>query len=106
MRPLALLGLAGALAAAPLMGQGRLEARLDPQTVSALRPLLDAARRDSVPVAALEDKALEGAAKRVPGDRIVAAVRQLDAELRAARAVLRAAAPRAPLPDAEVVAAA
>ncbi len=103
---LSLLVLAGALTAAPAAAQGRLEARLDPQTLASLRPLFDAARRDSIPLSALEDKALEGAAKRVPGERIVAALHRLADELRAARALLRGAAESAPLPDAEIVAAA
>ena len=88
----------GHLAAATLTAQGRspLEARLDPQTLVAVRAIVDSARGDSVPSRVLEDKALEGAAKRVPPPRIVAAVRQLAADLREARALLRAAAPRAP----------
>lgn len=100
---LAVLVAAGAL---PLEGQRRLEGRVDPQTLAALRPVLEQGQRDSVPIAALEDKALEGAAKRVPPERIVAAVRQLEAELRAARALLRAARPNARIADVEMIAAA
>jgi len=98
----------GHFAAATLAAQGRpaLEARLDPPTFAAVLAIIDSARRDSVPSQVLEDKALEGAAKRVPPPRIVAAVRQLSTELRDARALLRAAAPRDPLADGEIVAAA
>ncbi len=108
MRRLLLAVLAGPVAAATLAAQGRppLEARLDPQTLVAVRAIIDGARGDSIPSRVLEDKALEGAAKRVPPPRIVAAVRQLAAELREARALLRSAAPRAPLAEAEIVAAA
>ncbi len=108
MRGLLLAAAIGHIATASVAAQGRptLEARLDPQTLAAVRAIIDSARRDSVPSQVLEDKALEGVAKRVPPPRIVAAVRQLSAELRDARALLRAAAPRAPLADEELVAAA
>jgi hypothetical protein len=96
------------LAASVLAAQGPppLEQRFDPQTLGALRSILDSARADSVPVNALKDKALEGVAKHVPPVRIVAVVRQLAAELRDARALLRSAAPRAALSDDETIAAA
>src|SRR5712692_8274195 len=108
MRRLVLTALLGQLATAALAAQGRppLEQRLDPPTLAALRPILDSAQGDSVPVKALEDKALEGAAKHVPPTRIVSVVRQLAAELRNARALLRSAAPRAVLSDDETIAAA
>jgi hypothetical protein len=100
--------LLGHLATAPLAAQGRpaLDQRLDAQMLAALRPILDSARTDSVPVQALEDKALEGVAKHVPPVRIVAAVRQLAGELRDARALLRTAAPGMAMSDGEIVAAA
>lgn len=108
VRSLLLAVLAGPVAAATLMAQERppLEARLDPPTLVAVRAIIDSARADSVPTRALEDKALEGAAKRVPAPRIVAAVRQLAVDLKEARALLRAASPRAPLAEEEIVAAA
>lgn len=98
----------GCLATVPLAAQGRdpIEQRLDPQTFAAVRGIIDSARRDSVPAQALEDKALEGVAKNVPPARIVAAVRQLAAELHDARALLRTAAPNATLGDGEIIAAA
>jgi hypothetical protein len=103
-----LLAAIGQLTAAMLAAQGHgvLEQRLDPQALAAVRAIIDSARRDSVPTQALEDKALEGVAKHIPPDRIVAAVRQLGVELRGARALLRAAAPGATLADGEVIAAA
>jgi hypothetical protein len=107
MRRFVLTVLLGCLAAAPLAAQGRppLEQRLDPQTLAALRPILDSAGSDSVPVQALVDKALEGVAKHVPLVRIIAAVRQLAAELHDARTLLRSA-PGVAVSDGEIVAAA
>lgn len=84
--------------------QDLLQQRLDPATYAALRPLLDSARRDSLPLQALEAKALEGAAKRRPHEQIVATLRRFVAELREARHLLRQAAPRGELADGEVVA--
>ncbi len=52
----------------------------------------------------MENKALEGAAKGLPGTRIVAAVQQLATGLREARSVLRSAAPTVHLADGEIVA--
>jgi hypothetical protein len=103
-----LLAAIGQLTAAMLAAQGHavLEQRLDPQALAAVRAIIDSARRDSVPTQALEDKALEGVAKHIPPDRIVAAVRQFGVELRGARALLRAAAPGATLADGEFIAAA
>lgn len=107
MRGLLLVAAIAQIATAPVTAQSRptLEGRLDPQTLAAVRTIIDSARRDSVPSQVLEDKALEGVAKRVPPPRIEAAVRQLATELREARALLRAAAPRAALADDEIVAA-
>jgi hypothetical protein len=96
----------GHVAAAALAAQGPPEARLDPQTRAAVRAVIDSARRDSVPSQVLEDKALEGVAKQVAPPRIVTAIRQLAIELREARALLRAAAPRDPLADGHIIAAA
>lgn len=98
-----------AVAAASLGAQSQqdpLAARLDSETYRTVQEVMAAARRDSLPVAALEKKALEGVAKRVPGPRIAAAVRQLADALRVARQTLRSAVPDTPLADGEVVAAA
>jgi hypothetical protein len=90
-----------------LRAQGQsLDSRLDPAIVQALTPVLAAARRDSVPIRALEAKALEGAAKRRPTAAIVAAVQRLSDEFRAARAALRRGAPSGSIADGEIVAAA
>lgn len=101
------------LAAGVLVGLGiplwaqetPLRSRLDPATYEALRPILEAARRDSIPVRPLETRALYGAARRLPPDQIVAAVQRLAADLKAVRAVLREALPQRPVSDGEVVAA-
>ena len=100
-----LLSLLGPSVAAA-QGRPPLTQRLDPQTLAALRPILDSATTDSIPVSALEDKAHEGVAKRVPALRIVGVVRQLSAELRDARTLLRSAAPAAVVSGDEVIAAA
>lgn len=78
--------------------------RLGPEAYAALRPALDAARRDSVPLAPLEGKALEGVAKQRSTGEIVGAVRRLTAQLARARALLRAGAPQAALPNGDVAA--
>jgi hypothetical protein len=67
----------------------RLAARLaDPATRDAVEALVDSARRAGLPTEPLVDKALEGASKRAPGDRIVAAVRALAGNLALARQAL------------------
>jgi hypothetical protein len=108
MRRLLLAVAIGQITATALAAQGRtsLEQQLDPHSLAAVRAIIDSARFDSIPSQALEDKVLEGVAKHVPPARIVAAVRQFAAELRDARALLRAGAPGATLVDGEIVAAA
>ena len=105
-RALSLAGGIGPIAAALLAAQGRpaLEARLDRETGAAVRAIIDSAGRDSVPSRPLENKALEGAAKRVPPPRIIAAVHQLFLELREALALLRASAPDDPISDGQIIA--
>jgi hypothetical protein len=107
-RLLLVLAVLAVLAVPDVGAQGRptLESRLDAQTLAALRPVFAAALSDSLPVRALEDKAFEGAAKRVPAPRIVAAVRQLATELREARILLYDAAPGATRAEGEIIAAA
>lgn len=106
MRSFIVAVILGHLAVTAAVAQTALEQRLDPQTLAALRPVLDSARADSLPVQALVDKALEGVAKHVPPVRIVAAVRQLAVELGDARHLLRSAAPSVVPSDGETVAAA
>lgn len=91
-------GTAGAQAPNPLA------TRLDAVTLQALAPTLEAARRDSLPVRALEAKALEGSAKQVAGPRIVSAVKQMADDLREARLLVKA--PGAAAPSDEMVIAA
>jgi hypothetical protein len=76
-------------AAMPARAQdARLEGRLDPDTRAAVEAIIDSAEAAGLPTDPLVLKALEGASKRAPGSRIVAAVRSLDAELREARTAL------------------
>jgi hypothetical protein len=91
--------------ALPAAQQAPLEQRLGPATYQALRPVFEAARADSLPLRALEAKALEGVSKRKPPAQIVAVVRQLAADLKRVRALLRDAAPQHAITDVEIVAA-
>jgi hypothetical protein len=92
---------AAALLAGSATAQGRpsaedrLRGRLDAATQADVLALVDSARAVGLPTEPLVDKALEGASKRAPGPRIVAAVRTLSAELGGARAVLGGDAPAA-----------
>ncbi len=74
----------------------RLE-RLDPVTRPAVTALIDSASAAALPTESLLQRALEGATKRASGDRIVAAVRRLAADLGQARQALGSAAPAAEL---------
>lgn len=86
------IALALAAALSPLRaarGQdARLERRLDAETRARVAMIIDSARAAGLPVEPLVDKALEGASKRATGDRIVAAVRNLAADLTTARQAL------------------
>ena len=66
----------------------RLEGRLDAATRDAVLALVDSANRAGLPVEPLVDKALEGASKHAPGQRIVVALRTLAGELGLARQTL------------------
>ena len=68
----------------------RLVARFDARTVAAVTRVVDSARTRSLPTEPLVQKALQGAAKRAPSERVVAAVRELLGELAIARASLGA----------------
>jgi hypothetical protein len=63
-------------------------ARLDPNTLHAISAIVDSARQNNLPTEPIIDKALEGASKRAPGPRIVAAVRTVANALGQARAAL------------------
>lgn len=102
--PALLVVVAGALPPGVAGQTGDFERRLDAATRAAVQPTLDTAARDSLPLGTLQSKVLEGLAKNVPPARIGAAVRDLAAELRDARAALRRELPDRPIADAEVVA--
>lgn len=74
-----------------------LDSRLDPVTRAAVQAIVDSARRAKLPTSPLVDKALEGAAKHSDGPHIVAAVRQLSAELARSKRVLGSSASTAEL---------
>lgn len=75
--------------AAPAVAQdSRVSGRLDARTAGAVMRVLDSARAQALPTEPLVQKALQGAAKRAPAERIVAAVRELHGELFAARSAL------------------
>jgi hypothetical protein len=96
-------------AASPLTGQSArasLEGRVPAPSVPALDSLIGLATRESLPTAPLIQKAIEGGAKRVPGDRIVGAVERDIDQLRQARVLLVRAGDAPPVTGAEVTAAA
>lgn len=68
-------------------GDARL-AKLDSTTRVAVNVVIDSARKARLPTEPLIDKALEGAKRGANGERIVAAVRGLFADLRTARSAL------------------
>lgn len=75
--------------------------RLDRRVETEVSALVDSARRLGIPTEPVVDKALEGAAKRAPNDRIINVVRSRFGELVAARGALGSGAL-----DAEIIAAA
>lgn len=89
-----LLACAAAAAAAQ---DSRLASRLDARTAAAVNRVLDSARARSLPTEPLVQKALQGAAKRAPSERVVGAVRELMGELAVARSALGARSTEAEL---------
>lgn len=79
----------------------RLERRLDSATFRSVSAVIDSADRLGLPVEAMVQRALEGAAKHASSAQIVAAVRRLGQDLGAARDALGEASSQA-----EIVAAA
>lgn len=71
--------------------RAKLAARLDSGAVAAILPVIDAAAQQGLPLDPLVQKALEGASKRAPSDRIVTAVRRLASQLASARLALGSA---------------
>ena len=102
-RTLVLLSLALSLLVprAAIAQDPRLERRLDSATFRAVSAVIDSANRLGLPVEAMVQRALEGAAKHASSVQIVAAVRRLGQDLGAARDALGAASSQA-----EIVAAA
>jgi len=104
--PLRRLALALALAAVPvaLAAQGdvadRLAGRLPPEVARAVQDIASGVTARGLPTGRLFDKALEGGAKRVPAERVIAAVRALAGRLDQAAAALRAGGIAAPGADA------
>lgn len=94
-------------AASPLAAQGardRLAGRVPPATLEVLDSIVQHAARDGLPTEPLIQKALEGGAKGVAPDRIVAAVGASADQLRSARALLSSAGETRPSDSGEVTA--
>ncbi len=74
-----------------LLGQdqvARLREAYSPEAVAQIEVVVDAARRNGVPVGPLYDKALEGAAKRVPAARVMPALREYSGRMERAQGLL------------------
>jgi hypothetical protein len=80
--------LGASVASAQHAPMARLKTALDPATHDTVLAVIDSARVAGLPADVLVNKALEGAGKRAPGARIVAAVRRLAGELRRSRDAL------------------
>ena len=81
--------------------QARLDRRVSPEVQRAVRSIAADAAAHGLPVDPLVQKAIEGAAKGVPNDRVIAAVRALAGRLGEAKEAVRAGGVAAP--NAEVV---
>lgn len=105
MRLVATAILLAALAASRLDAQGDVQARLAGRVPAAVAVAVqDAAAQASaqgLPIEPLVQKALEGAAKGVPPERVIAAIRELAARLATAAGALREGGVDAP--DAETI---
>ena len=88
---------AGGLAAQDV--QARLDRRVSPEVQRAVQGIAADAAAHGLPVDPLVQKAIEGAAKGVPGDRVIAAVRALAGRLGQAMAAVREAGVAAPAGD-------
>lgn len=77
----------------------RLSGHVPPAIAQAVQGIADDARARGLPVEPLVQKALEGGAKGVPGDRVIAAVRVLAGRLDVARTALQEGGIRAPTSD-------
>src|SRR2546425_7298904 len=86
--------LTGALSAQDVRAQ--LDGRVSPEVQRAVRGIAADAAARGLPVDPLVQKAIEGAAKGVPGDRVIAAVRALAGRLAEAMEAVRAGGLAAP----------
>jgi hypothetical protein len=77
----------------------RLEGRVPPNVARAVQGIAQDARARGLPVEPLIQKAIEGGAKGVPADRVIAAVQVLAARLDDARSALRDAGIQHPTPE-------
>ncbi len=101
------LTLAFVLVAFPLAAQSaraRLEGRVPAAALPGIDSLVAQAVAESLPSEPLVQKALEGGAKGVPPDRLVAGVRRGLVQLRDARAILARATPMRAAGDGDVAA--
>ena len=89
--------LAGGLGAQDV--QARLDRRVSPEVQRAVRGITADAAARGLPVDPLVQKAIEGAAKGVPADRVIAAVRALAGRLAEAMAAVREGGVAAPSGD-------
>jgi hypothetical protein len=78
----------------------RLEGRVPPNVARALQGIAQDAQARGLPIEPLIQKAIEGGAKGVPADRVIAAVQQLSARLDEARSALRDAGIQQPTAEA------
>lgn len=107
VRLMALLaGLAAPLAAQSggIRAGDRLTGHVPPATLPAIDSIVEEAAQAGLPTEPLIQKALEGGAKRVSPDRLVAAVGASAAQLRSARALLQSAGEARPSDPAEITA--
>lgn len=100
MRRVALAALLAGAVPAPLGGQGdvasQLAGRAPPAVIATVQQLADSAAVLGLPINPLIQKALEGGAKGIPDDRVLAAVRAVLTQLHAAAVAIRAAGVAAP----------
>lgn len=95
---LALAAFHGGLAAQDVAA--RLDGRVSMDVARAVQAIAHDAAARGLPVEPLIQKAIEGGAKRVPGDRVIAAVRMLAVRLDEARGALHAGGIPRPSPEA------
>jgi len=78
----------------------RLDGRVPPNVARAVQGIAQDAQARGLPIEPLIQKAIEGGAKGVPADRVIAAVQVLAARLDQARSALRDAGIQQPTPEA------